>query len=108
MGSSRQYERFDRGAWGDLSSWNTEFISMKAHEGLSCLRTSAARPGGPVLACALAAIVLSPALAVAKDAVRNLGGGLEQLAAPATRAQTLSAQRPVQKATAAGEENEAA
>jgi len=85
-----------------------ECISMKAHEGLSCLRTSASRPGGPILACALAAIAFSPALAVAKDAVRNLGGGLEQLAAPATRAQTLSAQRSVQKAAATGEENEAA
>src|SRR6185295_2230300 len=47
--------------------------------------------GATALACAIAAIVGAP-VAQAKDSVRNLGGGLDQLAAPALRTQALSRQ----------------
>src|SRR5690242_10451641 len=55
---------------------NTECLFMKKN------REGGARP----LACALAVIAMSPALLEAKDAIPNLGGGLEQFAAPATLA----------------------
>jgi hypothetical protein len=42
--------------------------------------------GARSLACALAVVALSPTLLEAKDAVPNLGGGLEQFAAPASAA----------------------
>lgn len=54
------------------------------------------------LACALAALLLSPGLVAAKDAVRNLGGGLEQIASPvsaqrrASTAPELTLTHPVQ------------
>ncbi len=68
---------------------------MKTHEGLPWLRTGASRLCARTLACALAALVISPALIEAKEAVRNLGGGLEQIAAPASRAQgDGAAQKP--------------
>lgn len=38
------------------------------------------------LACALAVLACSPAVLEAKEAIRNLGGGLEQLASPAAAA----------------------
>ncbi len=67
---------------------------MKTHEGLPWLRTFALRLGVHTLACAAAALVFSPAHVEAKEAVRNLGGGLEQIAAPASRAPgTASAQK---------------
>ena len=45
----------------------------------------------PALAAALVALALSSSLAQAKPAVKNLGGGLEELAggAPAAKAQAL-------------------
>lgn len=52
---------------------------MKNHEGLPWLRTGTPRLREPALACVLAALVLSPTLAAAKDAVPNLGGGLQQM-----------------------------
>lgn len=42
------------------------------------------------LACALAVVALSPTLLEAKDAVPNLGGGLEQFAAPAAAARSAA------------------
>ncbi len=50
---------------------------MKNHEGL--LRPGAARPRVAVLASTLAALMISSA-PQAKDAVRNLGGGLDEIA----------------------------
>jgi hypothetical protein len=58
---------------------------MKSHEGLPRPRTGASRLGALSLACALTSL-LSPVLVEAKDAVPNLGGGLEQLVAPAAPA----------------------
>ena len=43
------------------------------------------------VAAVLAALALAPAVAEAKPVVRNLGGGLQQIAAPEGRARTLSA-----------------
>lgn len=63
---------------------------MKSHEGLPLLRAGRARVSATALACALAALMSSPTLVQAKDSVRNLGGGLDQLAAPAVRTQALS------------------
>jgi hypothetical protein len=57
---------------------------MKRNEGLRRLRTDAVRRGAPILTCALAALAFSPTGVGAKDAIRNLGGGLEQIAASAT------------------------
>jgi hypothetical protein len=62
---------------------------MRRHEGI---RAAA-------LACAVAALLSSPTFVEAKDAVRNLGGGLDQLAAPTVRTQALSRQSRA-KATA--------
>jgi hypothetical protein len=77
---------------------------MKSHEGLPRLRAGASHRGRPVLACALATLVFSPALVDAKDAVRNLGGGLSQLAVQPNAAQaTRSAQRSTQGLAAATE-----
>ncbi|HEY5809700.1 MAG TPA: S8 family serine peptidase [Povalibacter sp.] len=58
---------------------------MKAHERLPCLRTGASRLGVPAVACALAVLGWSPGLVEAKEGVRNLGGGLEAVAAPAAQ-----------------------
>ena len=74
---------------------------MERHEGIPCLRIGASRPGAAALACALVTLVFSPALVEAKDAVRNLGGGLEQIAAPASAQALASGQR--RAATAAPE-----
>jgi Subtilase family len=71
---------------------NTECIFMNSHEGLSWLRVRASQL--PALACALSALMLSPALVEARDAVKNLGGGLEEIAAQATGAKVaVSARR---------------
>ena len=59
---------------------------MKTHEGLLRLRTSASRLGMPAVAIALAALVFSPAFVEAKEGARNLGAGLEEVAAPASSA----------------------
>ena len=64
---------------------------MKSHEPLPWLRARRSQLGATALACAIAAIVGAP-VAQAKDSVRNLGGGLDQLAAPVVRAQALSRQ----------------
>ena len=64
---------------------------MKSHEPLPWLRARRSHLGATALACAIAALVSAP-VAQAKDGVRNLGGGLEQLAAPAVRAQAQSRQ----------------
>src|SRR5688572_2831745 len=73
---------------------------MKSHERLPWLRARRSHLGAPALACAIAALVSAP-VAQAKDGVRNLGGGLEQLAVPAVRAQ---AQSPQSLAAATAEE----
>ena len=65
---------------------------MKSHEGLPWLRAHRSHLGATAVACAMAALLSSPALVEAKDAVRNLGGGLDQLASPAVRTQALSRQ----------------
>jgi hypothetical protein len=65
---------------------------MNSHEGLPWLRARRSHLGATALACAIAALVSSPASVEAKDGVRNLGGGLDQLAAPAAPAQALSRQ----------------
>src|SRR4029453_10810584 len=62
---------------------------MKSHEPLPWLRTRRSQLGATALACAIAAVVGAP-LAQAKDGVRNLGGGLDQPAAPAAPVQALS------------------
>ncbi len=72
---------------------------MRSHEGLLWLRAHRSRLGATALACAMAALLSSPAQVEAKDAVRNLGGGLDQLASPAVRAQAASRQS-LAKATA--------
>jgi hypothetical protein len=64
---------------------------MKNHEPLPWLRARRSHLGATALACAIAALVSAP-VAQAKDGVRNLGGGLEQLAVPAVRAQAQSRQ----------------
>ena len=66
---------------------------MEENEGLRRLRTGASNPGTLVRACALATLVLSPALVEAKEAVRNLGGGLDQIAASASAQAAASVQR---------------
>jgi len=83
---------------------------MKTHEGWSWLRAGAAQRERLVFACALAVIVFSPTLVDAKDVVRNLGGGLDQLAVQTNpaRTTTLAAKRSVQTPAASGEEDEAA
>ena len=52
------------------------------------------------VAAVLAALALAPAVAAAKPVVRNLGGGLQQIAAPEGRARTLSADAKGPKAVA--------
>jgi hypothetical protein len=64
---------------------------MKSHEPLPWLRARRSHLGATAVACAIAALVSAP-VAQAKDGVRNLGGGLEQLAVPAVRAQAQSRQ----------------
>jgi hypothetical protein len=64
---------------------------MKSHEPLPWLRARRSHLGATAVACAIAALVSAP-VAQAKEGVRNLGGGLEQLAVPAVRAQTQSRQ----------------
>ena len=59
---------------------------MKTHEGLLRLRISASRLGMPAVAIALGALVFLPAFVEAKEGARNLGAGLEQVAAPASSA----------------------
>lgn len=65
-------------------------------------RTGAARARAFVISSVLAALTVSPALVFAKDAVPNLGGGLEKLASQATspsaarRAVDLPFTQPVQ------------
>ena len=56
---------------------------MKRHERFLCPQTGASRRGVTSLACLIAMLTTSPALVEAKEAVRNLGGGLAQIAAPA-------------------------
>jgi hypothetical protein len=63
---------------------------MKSHEGLPWLRARRSHLGATALACAIAALVSSPASVEAKEGVRNLGGGLDQLAAPAAQALSRS------------------
>lgn len=64
---------------------------MKSHEGMPW-RRARSRLSSAALACAVAALMSSPALVEAKDGARNLGGGLDQLTAPAVSAQALSRQ----------------
>ncbi len=64
---------------------------MKSHEPLPWLRARRSHLGATAVACAIAAVVSAP-VAQAKEGVRNLGGGLEQLAVPAVRAQAQSRQ----------------
>ena len=66
---------------------------MKSHEPLPWLRARRSHLGATAVASAIAALVSAP-VAQAKDGVRNLGGGLEQLAVPAVRAQAQSRQSP--------------
>ncbi len=54
---------------------------MKRHEGLVWPRIRAAGTSTPLMTCALAALLGMSAPVVAKDAVRNLGGGLNEVAA---------------------------
>jgi hypothetical protein len=74
---------------------------MKNHEGSLCLRKGIARLSRPALTCVLASVMFSPALVAAKPAVRNLGGGLEELAAQAGQAQSRASSRaaPVDQVT---------
>src|SRR6185295_16412891 len=44
-----------------------------------------------IFASALVALAMTPAIVHAKPVVRNLGGGLEQIASPAGRAKSLAA-----------------
>ena len=66
---------------------------MKSHEGLTWLRTGTSRLGGPALAFALTSLVFLPVLLEAKETARNLGGGLDRIAAAASSPQVASAQR---------------
>lgn len=66
---------------------------MKSHHPSTWLRGQAARLCVP----ALAALALSPAFVDAKPVVRNLGGGLQQIATPAGRAKSLTADQKGQK-----------
>jgi hypothetical protein len=75
---------------------------MKGHERLSRLRTAGSSRAASTFACALATLVLAPAFVEAKDAVPNLGGGLDQLATPAGR--TLAA-APGQRSAASATSN---
>src|ERR1041384_1975036 len=59
---------------------------MKVHETRSRLRTLCSGRARAAIACALATLVLAPAVTQAKDAVPNLGGGLDQVASPSGRA----------------------
>ena len=56
---------------------------MKHHERFLWPRTFASRWGAPTLACVMAVLTTAPALVEAKEAVRNLGGGLNRIVAPA-------------------------
>src|SRR5262245_30396929 len=62
---------------------------MKNHDGFP--RSRVRGRGAHAVACALSVLLSSPTLVQAKDAIRNLGGGLEQLVSPA-RTQTLTRQ----------------
>jgi subtilase family protein len=55
---------------------------MYGHEDLPWLRGGASKLGATTIACVVAALVLAPGLASAKDVANNLGGGLEELVAP--------------------------
>ena len=55
---------------------------MYGHEDLPWLRGGASKLGTATIAWAVAALVLAPGLALAKDVANNLGGGLEELVAP--------------------------
>jgi hypothetical protein len=66
---------------------------MKNHEGSLCLRKGVARLSRPALTCMLASVMFSPALLDAKPAVRNLGGGLEELATQAGQTQSRASAR---------------
>lgn len=70
---------------------------MDTHEGFARPRTGA-RSGPFVLGSALAALVLSPAIVSAKDAVPNLGGGLDQIAGESTS--TFATQRSLARGVA--------
>ena len=63
---------------------------MKRHDGLLWLRTDAAPPGLAALALMLATLAGSPVSVEAKEAVRNLGGGLDQIALPASTARAAA------------------
>jgi hypothetical protein len=76
---------------------------MKSHEGSPWLRAGAWHPGRPVLACALATLVFSPTLVDAKDAVRNLGGGLSELAVQTSAPQATRSAQPATQGIAATE-----
>jgi hypothetical protein len=64
---------------------------MKGHEGLPWLRTGASR--SRALLCTFAILIFLPAAAEAKDEVRNLGGGLDRIAASAGGAQASAQSR---------------
>jgi hypothetical protein len=64
---------------------------MTSREGLLGSQLGRARFNAPSVACAIAALAMLPAMAQAKETARNLGGGLEQLAAPAAGASARSA-----------------
>lgn len=70
---------------------------MKSHEGRPRPFSGARRIGGFALASALATLVFSPVLA--KDAIPNLGGGLEELVSGSSAA----SQRSLARATAVPE-----
>lgn len=62
---------------------------MNCHEGMSCASTR--HPGRFAIAGALTILAFAPCITQAKDSVRNLGGGLDEIAAPAARAQARTA-----------------
>jgi hypothetical protein len=66
---------------------------MKTHDGLRRLPTRALRLSAHTIGCALAALTFSPVLVEAKDAVRNLGGGLDEIALRASHAQATAAKQ---------------
>jgi hypothetical protein len=71
-----------------------ELIFMGSHEESPRLRTPASRLGIQTAAYALAALAFSPGLLSAKETARNLGGGLEQIAAPVATQRSARAAAP--------------
>ncbi|MBB6093340.1 hypothetical protein HNQ60_002218 [Povalibacter uvarum] len=78
----------------DLTIWGfiKECSFMKRHEGLALPRIRAAGTSTPLMTCALAALLSVSAPVVAKDAVRNLGGGLNEVAAASGGSTTARSQ----------------